>query len=169
MKNVKPKDIIRNWYLINAENQVLGRISSKSASHLMGKNKSYYTPYLDTGDYVVVINADKVKLSGKKENQKKYYRHSGYPGGLHVKTASQIRKINPEFLIRHSIKGMLPKTTLGKQMLNKLFVYAGEKHPHGDKLKKPATTETTENKRENTQIKSVHSPKSKVASGVARK
>ncbi len=134
MKNVKPKDIIRRWHLIDAQDKILGRISSEIATHLIGKKKSYYTPYLDTGDYVVVINTEKVKLTGKKENQKKYYRHSGFPGGLYQKTTSQIREKKPEMLIRHSVKGMLPKTTLGKQMLKKLYVYAGENHPHTDKF-----------------------------------
>src|SRR4030043_2169852 len=100
MKNITPKDIKKNWHLIDAKNKVLGRMSSEIAMHLMGKNKNYYTPYLDTGDYVVVINAQKVILTGKKENQKKYYRHSGYPGGLYSETASQVRQKHPENLIR---------------------------------------------------------------------
>ncbi|OGD82891.1 50S ribosomal protein L13 [Candidatus Curtissbacteria bacterium RIFCSPLOWO2_01_FULL_39_62] len=134
MKNVKPKDIKRGWHLIDANNQILGRLSSGVATHLMGKNKNYYVSHLDTGDFVVVINAEKVKLSGKKESQKKYYRHSGYPGGLYVKTAAQTRSSKPEFLVRHAVRGMLPKTTLGKQMLKKLYVYTGSQHKHNDKF-----------------------------------
>lgn len=134
MKNITPKDITRNWHLIDAKNKVLGRISSEIAMHLMGKNKNYYIPYLDTGDYVVVINAQKVILTGKKENQKKYYRHSGYPGGLRMETASQIRSKKPQDLIRHAVGGMLPKTKLGKMMLKKLFTYPGQEHPHKDKF-----------------------------------
>ena len=134
MKNVKPKDIKRGWHLIDANNQILGRLSSGVATHLMGKNKNYYVSHLDTGDFVVVINAEKVKLSGKKESQKKYYRHSGYPGGLYVKTAAQTRSSKPEFLVRHAVRGMLPKTTLGKQMLKKLYVYTGSQHKPNDKF-----------------------------------
>lgn len=134
MKNVKPKDIKRDWHLVDAKNQILGRLSSKVATHLMGKNKNYYVSHLDTGDFVVVINAEQVRLSGRKENQKKYYRHSGYPGGFYTRTAAQARAIKPEFLIRHAVRGMLPKTTLGKQMLKKLYVYAGLEHEHKDKF-----------------------------------
>ena len=135
MKSIKNKDINREWHLIDASEQVLGRISTQVATYLMGKNKYYYVPYLDTGDYVVIINAGKIKLTGKKESQKKYYKHSGYPGGLYVKTAAQIRSVKPELLLRHSIKGMMPKTTLGKQMLKKLYIYADSKHEHQDKFK----------------------------------
>ena len=101
----------------------------------MGKNKSYYTPYLDTGDFVVVTNAQKVALSGKKEKQKKYYHHSQFPGGLKTKTAQQVRENKPEEVIRHSVRGMLPKTKLGKLMLKKLYVFKDDKHPYSDKFK----------------------------------
>lgn len=134
MKNVKPKDIQKEWHLIDARNQVLGRISSEIAKKLMGKNKSYYTPYLDTGDYVVVINAKDVFLTGKKENQKNYFRHSGYPGGLRVRTVAQTRSQQPEELIRHAIIGMLPKTKLARQMLKKLYVFPESSHPFKDKF-----------------------------------
>src|SRR3990172_5889407 len=123
MKNVKTTDIERSWYLIDAEKKILGRLSVKVAQILIGKNKSYYTPYLDTGDFVVVTNAQKVALSGKKEKQKKYYHHSQFPGGLKVKTAQQVREQKPEEVIRHSVRGMLPKTKLGKLMLKKLYVF----------------------------------------------
>lgn len=135
MKNVKTADINRSWYLFDAKKEVLGRLSTKIALILMGKNKSYYTPYLDTGDYVVVTNAQKVALSGKKEKQKKYYHHSQFPGGLKTKTAQQVRENKPEEVIRHSVRGMLPKTRLGKLMLKKLYVFKDDKHPYSDKFK----------------------------------
>lgn len=135
MKSTKLADIQRNWHLINAQNQILGRLSSQIAQMLMGKNKVYFEKHLDTGDHVVVINAAKISLSGKKENQKKYYSHSGYPGGLKSKLAKDVRSEKPEFLIRHAVVGMLPKTKLGKTMLKKLYVYPDEKHPHNDKFK----------------------------------
>lgn len=134
MKSIRAADIKRQWHLIDAKNQILGRLASDAAKILMGKNKSYYVPHLDTGDYVVVVNARDVSLSGKKEIQKKYYHHSQYPGGLYVKTASQIREKKPQDLIRHSVRGMLPKTKMGKLMLKKLFIYADTDHPYGDKI-----------------------------------
>ena len=135
MKNVKTTDIKRSWHLIDAEKKILGRLSVNVAQILMGKNKSYYTPYLDTGDFVVVTNAQKVALSGKKEKQKKYYHHSQFPGGLKVKTAQQVREQKSEEVIRHSVRGMLPKTKLGKLMLKKLYVFKDDKHPYSDKFK----------------------------------
>ena len=135
MKNVKTTDINRTWHLFDAKKEVLGRLSTKIALILMGKNKSYYTPYLDTGDYVVVTNAQKVALSGKKEKQKKYYHHSQFPGGLKTKTAQQVREQKPEEVIRHSVRGMLPKTKLGKLMLKKLYVFKDDKHPYSNKFK----------------------------------
>lgn len=137
MKSIKSKDIERKWHLIDANDQALGRLSTQVATVLMGKNKSYYVPYLDTGDFVVVINAAKVRLSGKKEIQKKYYRHSGYPGGLSERSAAQVRSAKPELLVRTAVKGMLPKTTLGKLMLKKLFVYPNSNHEHKDKFQNP--------------------------------
>lgn len=136
IKNVKVHDIKRNWHLVDAKDKVLGRIATSVALHLMGKNKSYYTPYMDTGDYVVIVNANNIRLTGKKEVQKKYYRHSGYPGGLYTKTAAQVRSAKPNDLVRHAIVGMLPKTRLGKQMLKKLYIYEGNQHPYQDKFKK---------------------------------
>lgn len=135
MKNVKPKDIERQWHLIDAKDKILGRLSSQVANILMGKNKSIFTPYLDTGDNIVVINAKSIVLTGKKEKQKKYYRHSGYPGGLYSKITSQIRDTKPEELIRHAVKGMLPKTKLGKLMLKKLHVYESIDHPFKNQIK----------------------------------
>ncbi len=118
------------WYLIDAEGEVLGRLASRIAVILQGKHKVQYAPYLDIGDYVVVINAEKVKLTGKKEEEKKYYHHSGYIGGLKVKTVEQIREKSPEELIFHAVRGMLPKTSLGRKMIKKLKVYKGANHPH---------------------------------------
>lgn len=135
MKNIKLQDVKRNWHLIDAKDQPLGRISTNIAHLLLGKNKPYYTPNIDCGDYVVVVNVEKVKLTGNKDKQKPYYHHSGYPGGLKVKTASQVREQNPEKLIRHSIVGMLPKNRLAKQMVKKLHIYKGSEHPYKDKFK----------------------------------
>src|SRR5580658_2328602 len=122
--------IERHWHLIDAEEAVLGRIASKAANLLMGKHKPSYTPYIDTGDHVVVVNAEKVRLTGRKEDQKLYRRHSGYPGGLTEVGAAKLRATRPTKMIEHAIAGMLPKTKLGKQMYRKLKVYAGDKHPH---------------------------------------
>jgi large subunit ribosomal protein L13 len=122
--------IERRWHVIDAENQVLGKIASKSAMLLMGKHKASYTPFLDTGDHVIVINAAKVKLTGRKEEQKKYRHFTGYPGGLVEIEAKRVRATKPIRMIEDAIFGMLPKTKLGKQMYRKLKVYAGSKHPH---------------------------------------
>ncbi len=135
MKTITPKDIKREWHLIDAKSKILGRLSSEVAMHLMGKNKNIYSPNLDTGDCVVVINAQQITLSGKKEKQKKYYHHSGYPGGLYMKTAQQIRSQKPEELIRNAIIGMLPKTKMGKIMLKKLYIFPDSSHPYKDKFK----------------------------------
>lgn len=122
--------IERRWHIIDAEGQVLGKIASKSAMLLMGKHKASYTPFLDTGDHVIVINAQKVKLTGAKEEQKKYRHFTGYPGGLVELQARRVRETKPIRMIEDAIFGMLPKTKLGKQMYRKLKVYAGSKHPH---------------------------------------
>lgn len=123
-------EITRAWYVIDASEAALGRVASKAAKILMGKNKPTYTPFLDTGDHVIVINADKSILTGNKENQKLYRSHSGYPGGLKETLAADVRAKRPVRLVEDAIKGMLPKTKLGKQMYRKLKVYAGDKHPH---------------------------------------
>lgn len=122
--------IEREWHLIDAQDAVLGRIASKAASILMGKHKPRYTPFLDTGDHVVVVNAAQVKLTGNKEKQKIYRSHSGYPGGLTETSARKVRETRPVRMVEEAIQGMLPKTKLGKQMYRKLKVYAGPKHPH---------------------------------------
>lgn len=124
------KDITRAWHVLDAENQPLGRLASQAAMLLMGKNKPTFTPFLDTGDHVIVLNAAKVKLTGNKEDQKVYRRHTGYPGGLVEVTARKMRAAHPTRLVHEAIAGMLPKTKLGKQMVRKLRVYANDKHPH---------------------------------------
>lgn len=136
MKNITSKDIKKDWHLIDAKDKILGRLASEAAMLLRGKNKSYFTPHLDTGDYVVVINAKNVVLSGKKESQKKYYKHSGYPGGLKEKTAAEIRAINPKFLVRHAIVGMLPKNKIGRTIIKNLFIFDGQQYPYADKFAK---------------------------------
>lgn len=123
-------DIQRNWHVLDAEGVVLGRLASKAAMLLMGKTKPIYTPFLDTGDHVIVINADKIRLTGAKEEDKIYRTHSGYPGGLKEVQAKKMRAKRPARMIELAIQGMLPKTKLGKQMYRKLNVYAGNKHPH---------------------------------------
>jgi large subunit ribosomal protein L13 len=120
----------RQWHLIDAEDAVLGRIASKAAKILMGKHKPTYTPFLDTGDHVIVVNAAKVRLTGNKEDQKLYRRHSGYPGGLTETQARKVRATRPTRMVEEAVQGMLPKSKLGKQMYRKLQVYAGPKHPH---------------------------------------
>ncbi|SHK27975.1 50S ribosomal protein L13 [Rhodothermus profundi] len=129
--SAKPGEVRRTWYIIDAEGQVLGRLASRIATILRGKHKPTYTPHVDMGDFVIVINAEKVRLTGKKELQKQYFHHSGYPGGVRLRTPADMRKRRPEFLIEHAVKGMLPKGPLGRRMLRKLKVYAGPSHPHG--------------------------------------
>lgn len=132
MRTYFPKegDIKPSWWVIDAEDLVLGRLSTTIATIISGKSKPTYTPFLDTGDHVIVVNADKVRLTGQKEEQKIYRRHSGYPGGLKEIKAKRLRQTRPERMIELAIQGMLPKTKLGKQMYRKLNVYAGARHPH---------------------------------------
>ena len=120
----------RQWFVVDAKEQRLGRLSTEVATILRGKHKPTFTPHVDGGDYVIVINAKEIELTGKKWDQKKYYRHSQYPGGLRTTTAKVMNATHPERLIEFAIKGMLPKGRLGRQMYKKLFVYAGEAHPH---------------------------------------
>lgn len=126
----KEKDINRAWFLVDASEQVLGRMASQIAAILRGKNKPYFSPHLDVGDYVIVINAEKVKLTGNKEITKLYQRYSGYPGGRTEKTFKRMQQEEPETIIEKAVRGMLPKNILGRQMINKLKVYAGNEHPH---------------------------------------
>ena len=132
MKTTIPSgvNIPRNWHVIDAENLVLGRLASKAANILMGKHKPAYTPYIDQGDHIIVVNAAKVRLTGRKEEQKMYRSHSGYPGGLTETLARTVRERRPTRMVEEAIAGMLPKNKLGKQMYRKLNVYAGPKHPH---------------------------------------
>ena len=123
-------DIQRNWFVLDADGVVLGRLATKVAMMLMGKHKPTYTPFLDTGDHVVIVNAEKVRLTGHKEDDKMYRHHTGYPGGLKERTARRMRQTRPERMLELAIQGMLPKSKLGKQMYRKLNVYAGPKHPH---------------------------------------
>jgi large subunit ribosomal protein L13 len=123
-------DMQRTWYVLDAQDIVLGRLATKVAMVLMGKHKPTYTPFIDTGDHVVVVNAGKVRLTGHKEDDKLYRRHSGYPGGLKETSARKMRQTRPERMIELAIQGMLPKSKMGKQMYRKLNVYAGPKHPH---------------------------------------
>ena len=126
----KPLEVEREWLVIDAENQVLGRVAAKAAMLLKGKHKPQYTPHVDTGDFVIVINADKIKVSGTKASSKEYYRHSGYPGGLKCETFAEAMAKHPERVIEHAVYGMLPKNTLGRAQGKKLKVYAGAEHPH---------------------------------------
>ena len=126
----KPNEVEREWVLIDATDQVLGRVAAKAAQILKGKHKPQYTPHVDTGDFVVIINADKIRVTGKKLTDKEYYRHSGYPGGLKCETFEEAMEKHPERVIEHAVKGMLPKNTLGRAMAKKLKVYAGAEHPH---------------------------------------
>jgi large subunit ribosomal protein L13 len=125
-----PGEIVRQWHVLDAGGQVLGRVASKAAMLLMGKHKPSYTRFLDTGDHVIVVNAAKVRLTGRKDQQKVYRSHSGYPGGLTEVGAAKVRATRPTRMIEEAISGMLPKNKLGKQMYRKLKVYAGDKHPH---------------------------------------
>ncbi len=128
--SAKPKDIDRKWYLIDAKDQVLGRMSTRIADILRGKNKPIYTPHMDTGDFVVVINAEKVIVTGKKAEQKEYQRYSGYPGGLKKIPFKRMMDTHPERIIEHAVRGMIPHNRLGRAMIKKLKVYAGTDHPH---------------------------------------
>ena len=127
---VTPDQIVRRWYLVDAEDQTLGRLASRVAQILRGKHKPIYTPYLDTGDHVLVVNAEKIRLTGKKIDQKRYYRHSGYPGGLKETSVQQMLDSHPERVVELAVRGMMPKGKLGRAMIRKLRVYAGPEHPH---------------------------------------
>ncbi|MDE3126152.1 MAG: 50S ribosomal protein L13 [Bacteroidota bacterium] len=129
-KHANAATVKHNWYVVDGTNQTVGRLASKIAAVLRGKNKAYYTPHVDCGDYVIIINADKVILTGNKMDDKMYINFSGYPGGKKEEAAKDLLKRRPEVLLERAIKGMLPKNRLGRKMFNKLFVYAGNEHPH---------------------------------------
>jgi large subunit ribosomal protein L13 len=127
---IRTDDASKNWYIVDAKDKVLGRLATVVASVIRGKQKSIFTPNADTGDFVIVINADKIQLTGKRESQKTYFHHSGYPGGMKIRSFNEMINKNPQFVIEHAVKGMLPKNRLGKKLIKKLKVYAGENHPH---------------------------------------
>jgi len=130
----------RQWFVVDAQGQVLGRMATEIANVLRGKHKPCFSPHVDLGDFVIVVNAEAVKLTGNKENDKRYYRHSGYPGGLRVARASELRAKKPEEMIRLAVKGMLPRNRLSRAMLGKLKVYAGPEHPHQAQSPQPFLT-----------------------------
>jgi len=134
-KSTKISEITREWHLIDVKDKILGRTASEIALLLMGKAKPYFVKNLDCGDYVVVLNAKNVKITGKKEDLKKYYRHSGYPGGFKAETLKDLRQRNPEEIIKHAVSGMIPQNKLRASMLKRLYVFAGEEHTYKDKFK----------------------------------
>ena len=127
---IRTEDADKKWYVVDASDKVLGRLASEVAKVIRGKHKAIFTPDMDTGDFVIVINADKIKMTGKRELQKTYFRHSGYPGGTTTISFSEMMAKKPEFVIEHAVKGMLPKNRLGRQLIKKLKVYVGSDHPH---------------------------------------
>lgn len=135
-KQTKMKDITHEWHLVDAKGKILGRVATEVAQKLIGKNKSYFVPNMDCGDHVVLINADRVEVSGKKEDKKKYTNFSGYPGGLRTRTYAEVKKQNPKEIIMHAVSGMLPKNKLRAEMLKRLHVSNNEEHEFGDKLAK---------------------------------
>ena len=140
--NAKKGDVERHWYLVDADGQNLGRLATRIADTLRGKQKPQYTPHVDTGDFVVVINAEKVAVTGQKLDQKRYYRHSGYPGGLRSRTLREQLERQPAEVLRVAVKGMLPKNRLARQQLGKLKIYAGPEHPHEAQAPQPLKLES---------------------------
>jgi large subunit ribosomal protein L13 len=135
--NAKPGEIAREWYLVDADGQTLGRLATRIADTLRGKGKPQFTPHVDTGDFVVVVNADRINVTGNKLDQKQYVRHSGYPGGIRRRTLREQLERRPEEVLRKAVKGMLPKNRLARQQINKLKIYAGPEHPHAPQAPKP--------------------------------
>lgn len=150
MKTYVPKveDRSEQWWVVDAEGQNLGRLSTRIASVLRGKHRADYTPHLDLGDYVVVVNADKIEVTGNRMEQKRYYRHSGYPGGLREATLQEMMQKHPERVIRLAVRGMLPRTRLGRRQIGKLKVYAGPEHPHAAQAPQEMVIETKRAQRE---------------------
>lgn len=132
MKTVstRPQDVVHDWYVVDASQYTLGRLASALAHRLRGKHKPQFTPHVDTGDYIVVVNAEQVQVTGRKEENKIYYRHTGYPGGIKSRTLQEMREKHPERIIQRAVKGMLPRNPLGRQVARKLKVYRGNEHPH---------------------------------------
>ncbi len=135
--NAKPGEIARDWYVVDAEGQTLGRLATQIADVLRGKRKAVYTPHIDTGDFVVVVNAEKIQVTGKKLDEKMYYRHSGFPGGLKERTLREQLQRRPTEVLRKAVKGMLPKNRIARQQIGKLKIYAGPEHPHEAQAPKP--------------------------------
>jgi large subunit ribosomal protein L13 len=133
----KQDDISRDWYVVDADGMTLGRLATVIASTLRGKTKPYYAPHMDTGDFVIVVNADKIRVTGNKETEKVYYRHSGYPGGLRGVPLRDMRQTFPDRILKAAVKGMLPRNTLGERQLQKLKIYAGPNHPHAAQQPRP--------------------------------
>ena len=132
-----PKDITRAWFVVDAEDKILGRLASQIAHRLRGKHKPEFAPHMDNGDFIVVVNCEKMKLTGNKLQQKNYYRHSGYIGGLKTTSLEKMLQKKPEYVLMHAVKGMLPRNTLGRALLKKLKIYAGPEHPHGAQQPQP--------------------------------
>lgn len=139
--SAKSHEVKRDWFIVDATDKVLGRLAAKIACRLRGKHKAIYTPHVDTGDFIVVINAEKIRVTGNKETDKIYYRHSGYPGGIKGESVAKLRARRPTQLLEKAIKGMLPHGPLGRDMVSKLKVYAGTEHPHGAQQPKPLEIE----------------------------
>jgi large subunit ribosomal protein L13 len=139
--SAKPGEVTREWYLVDAEGKTLGRLATQIADTLRGKRKPQYTPHVDTGDFVIVVNADKIQVTGNKLDQKRYYRHSGYPGGLRSRTLREQLERRPTEVLRVAVKGMLPKNRLARQQITKLKIYAGPEHPHEAQNPRPLEAE----------------------------
>lgn len=135
--SMRAEDVRRSWFVVDAEDKTLGRLATEIATRLRGKHKPEYTPHVDTGDYVIVVNAGKVRVTGAKTTDKMYYRHSGYPGGIKERSFEQMRDSHPERIIEKAVKGMMPRNPLGRAMLKKLKVYAGAEHPHSAQQPEP--------------------------------
>ena len=136
-QSTRPEDVVRDWYVVDAANYTLGRLASAIAVRLRGKHKPQYTPHVDTGDYIIVVNAEKVRVTGRKEESKIYYRHTGYPGGIKSQTLKEMRSKHPERIVELAVKGMLPRNPLGRNVARKLKVYSGGEHPHGAQQPQP--------------------------------
>jgi large subunit ribosomal protein L13 len=135
--SAKPETVARDWYVVDAEGKVLGRLASEIARRLRGKHKPEFTPHVDTGDYIVVLNVDKLRVTGRKAQQKTYYRHSGYPGGIYSTNFAKLQARHPDRVLKLAVKGMLPKGPLGYAMLKKMKMYTGTSHPHAAQQPKP--------------------------------
>ena len=135
--SMRAEDVRRSWFVVDAEDKTLGRLATEIATRLRGKHKPEYTPHVDTGDYVILVNAEKIRVTGAKTTDKMYYRHSGYPGGIKSRSFEQMRDSHPERIIEKAVKGMMPRNPLGRAMLKKLKVYAGGEHPHSAQQPEP--------------------------------